>query len=135
MRFGLLGLAAASLAVAGCAVAPHGRGGQSVTHDVVDYLHREWPLHGPQTMSPDACAGCGSGPCEAPCEQVYADDWDQPGILPAAKGYSDDPPPAVPLEMGGPGRFHPVPTRPAFAPQGPAVAGFGAIAEPAANAM
>lgn len=128
MRYGLLCLSAAVLAASGCAVAPHGRGGQSVTHDVVDYLHREWPLAGPPVVPDDAihggCACCGGGNCQSgPDPNVYQDDWDQPGALPTSRGYTADAPPAVPLEPGPPGRFFPVPVRPAFAPRGGPTAG------------
>lgn len=133
MRLRLLtGALATALLATGCAVAPHG-GGKSVTADVAGYLHREWPLAGPPVIPPDACQGscscCGGGATEAPpeaaCEATYGDDWDQAGILPIARGYTDDPPPAVPLGPGSPGRFFPVPVKPAFSPQGPPTgAGF-----------
>lgn len=127
MRLGTLtGVAAMALLATGCAVAPHGRGSESVTHDVVDYFQREWPLAGPPTVPADACQGgcscCGGSPVTSECDaeaETWDDDWNQPGCLPHAKGYTDDPPPAVPLEPGLPGRFFPVPVRPAFAPQSP----------------
>jgi len=143
MRLGLLTTTAvlASLA-SGCAVAPGGPVDGSVTHDVVDYLHREWPLAGPPAIPADACPGgcacCGGGAAQAaPCgPSVYSDDWDQPGVLPTARGYTDDPPPAAPLDPPPAGRFFPVPARPPFAPpathgapQAPSVAGFGPIAK------
>lgn len=132
MRFLLLTGLATTLTASGCAVSPDGQGGESVTHDVVDYLHREWPLAGPPVIPPDAiqggCACCGGGSHQPkPAPDVYQDDWNQPGCLPAARGYTDDPPPAVPLDGGPPGRFFPVPVQPAFAPQGPAEGGFGPI--------
>lgn len=125
------GLATTTLLASGCAVSPEGQGGESVTHDVVDYLHREWPLAGPPVIPPDAvqggCACCGGGKHRTePEPSVYRDDWDQPGCLPHAKGYTDDPPPAVPLGAGPPGRFFPVPVQPAFTPRaGPPAGGFG----------
>ncbi|MEO0529263.1 MAG: hypothetical protein AAF266_01670 [Planctomycetota bacterium] len=126
----LTGTAAMALLASGCAVAPHGQGGRSVTHDVVGYFQREWPLSGPPVVPPDACQGgcscCGGGVSPDACGGLggrgpvaWQDDWDQPGCLPHAKGYTDDPPPAVPLEAAPPGRFFPVPVKPAFAAQGP----------------
>lgn len=134
-RRGLLTLLAASLLSAGCAIAPHGRGDSSVTHDAVEYLNREWPLAGPPVIPPDACFGgcscCGDGCSAAGPQRVWADDWDQEGRYPISMGYSEDPPPAVPLDAGPQGRFFPAPVRPVFAPQGPPVVGIGTNAKAA----
>lgn len=137
MRTTIACLATTALLAGGCAIAPEGQGGKSVTHDVVDYLHREWPLAGPPVIPADACAaacachgggGCPNDPVHCGDDGVvYVDDWDQPSCDPHAFGWTDDPPPAVPLEPGPPGRFFPVPVRPAFAPQGPAEVGMGPI--------
>lgn len=139
MRFGgLATVAATALLAAGCAVAPQGRGGQSVTHDAVNYLHREWPLNGPPVIPADACMNgcscCGGGSsCETEpaCDPVetWSDDWNQAGCCPTAMGYTDDPPPAVPLEAAPRGRFFPAPVRPVFSPQGPSEMGFGTNVE------
>ena len=118
MRTTLACLATTALLASGCAVAPHGQGCRSVTHDVVDYFDREWPLAG----APAPSAACGD--YRADDGVVYIDDWDQPGCHPHAYGWTDDPPPAVPLEPGPPGRFFPVPVKPAFSPQGPSPVGI-----------
>lgn len=138
MRLALsIGVMATAMLAPGCAVGPHA-GGRSVTHDVAGYLQREWPLAGPPVIPPDACQGScsccggGGGSCGGgAAPEVWEDDWDQPGCLPNARGYTDDPPPAVPLEAGSPGRFFPVPTREPFAPQGPSAVGFGPMAKAA----
>ncbi|MEN0110941.1 MAG: hypothetical protein AAF805_09480 [Planctomycetota bacterium] len=101
-----------ALAASGCAIAPNGAE-PSISTDIVGYLQREWPLH-TQQQSPrtPACSGA-----------VHAGDWDQPTCHPHAYGRTDDPPPAVPLEPPDRGRFFPVPSRPAFAPQPVAMIG------------
>lgn len=73
-------------------------------------------IQGPSAGCPSAVcpsAGCG-GTCYEP-QRVYADDWDQPGSV--SQQAKPEPIPAVPLEVGPPSRFFPVPVRPAFAPQ------------------
>ncbi|TWT96116.1 hypothetical protein Pla108_31980 [Botrimarina colliarenosi] len=146
---GLTIVAAMALLATGCAVAPHPQGPSngSVTHDVVDYLHREWPLNGRPVVPADACQGscscCGGGavrahqngysatPATELPPEVWRDDWNQPGCLGHSRGYTDDPPPAVPLEAGGPGRFFPAPVKPVFAPQATSEVGFGPIVKSA----
>lgn len=137
---GLQAVAATVLLASGCAVAPHGPPDGSVTHDVVDYLHRQWPLTGPPVVPADACQGscscCCGGSAKAPvaCQagpEVWSDDWNQTGYQPHAGGYADDPPPAVPLDAPPPGRFFPAPVQPVFTPQGVSEGGFGPIAKAA----
>lgn len=131
MRLALsIGVAATALLSSGCALGPHA-GGRSVTHDVVGYFEREWPLHGETVMVSESCQG-GCGGCGGSClgnrtPNVWADDWDQPSNASHGTGYAPDPPPAVPLEAGSPGRFFPVPTHEPFKPQGPSAVGFGPI--------
>ena len=127
MRLALsIGVAATAVLASGCALGPHA-GGRSVTHDVARYFEREWPLDG-RASATSACQGCSGGVsgCNAG-PTVWTDDWDQPGCLTPGKGYAPDPPPAVPLEAGAPGRFFPVPTHEPFKPQGPSTVGFGPI--------
>lgn len=137
MRFTRWSLLLCCVASCGCAVAPGGPGDGSITHDIADYFHREWPLAGPEAFSTNhaACDGddsrrraCQSEPSE---QRVWSDDWDQPGCLPHTMGYTDDPPPAVPLDAGPRGRFFPAPVQPVFSPQGPSVVGFGTNAKAA----
>jgi hypothetical protein len=124
---GLMTVAAAALLASGCVVAPCKQAEPSVTRDVVDYFHREWPLTGPPVIPADAqpcsCGCCGGGapvasqgPQAGP--ECWNDDWNQGGCLPHASGRHADLPPAVPLDAPPPGRFFPAPVRPVFAPQG-----------------
>lgn len=126
-RSGLMTVAAAALLASGCAVAPCGRAEPSVTRDVVDYLHREWPLAGPPVVPADAqqggCACCGGGSYDASvaCQEgpaCWGDDWNQPGYQTHGGVPHGDLPPAVPLDAPPPGRFFPAPVRPVFTPQG-----------------
>lgn len=114
----------AALAAGGCAVAPEGQGGQSVTHDVANYFAREWPLAGPPVIPADAqpCTCGASGGCvgapHASSECETGDDWGNgAGGWRRVEATLPDPPPAVPLAPPAQGRFFPVPTRPAFSPQ------------------
>ncbi|WP_231933154.1 hypothetical protein [Botrimarina mediterranea] len=126
-RSGTMTVAAAALLASGCVAPPCQHAEPSVTRDVVDYLHREWPLAGPPVVPADAqrggctCCGGGSGGAPTACQtgpECWDDDWNQAGYQPHARAPHGDLPPAVPLDAPPPGRFFPAPVRPVFAPQG-----------------
>lgn len=115
-RAATLTVCLASMLSSGCMVLPHS-GGPSVTTDAIDCLHGQWG------GSCDGACGCGDACGDPHAELAWPDDphWATAKrrlkkALRPDLGY--EPPPAVPLSPGPPGRFFPVPARPAFEPGG-----------------